>query len=347
VVRVAINGFGRIGRTFLKIAVRRPEIDIVAINDLGNLENLVYLLRYDTVYGRFGADVRIEETKEGRRYLVVEERRILVLQEKDPLKLPWQDLDVDVVIEATGVFDRYEKASSHLEAGAKHVMISAPAKDKENEGVLGKTILIGVNDEELGSSRVCSNGSCTTNAVSPIVAILGEDPGVEKALLNTIHGYTATQNLVDSPSRGENFRRGRAAAQNIVPTSTGAAISVAKVFPYLEGLFDGVALRVPVVAGSIADITFISKRSTNAQEINDILRRAAQEERWKNIFTVVDDPIVSSDILGNPHAAIADLNFTRVVGGNLVKVLSWYDNEWGYSSVLVEEVVRLGRIIEK
>lgn len=344
-VRIAINGFGRIGRTTFRVASKRPEIEIVAINDLGDLENLAYLLKYDTVYGRFDSDIKIENGK--RRYLAVAEKRVLFLQEKDPAKLPWKDLNVDIVIESTGVFESYEKASFHLTAGAKRVIISAPAKDEENEGKLGKTTLLGVNELEMGNFKVCSNGSCTTNAASPIIAILAENPGIEKALLNTVHGYTATQNLVDGPTKGKDFRRGRAAAHNIIPSFTGAAIAVTKAIPSLENLFDGIAMRVPTITGSIADITFIAKRNTNAEEINNILREAAKEPRWQNVFTVVEDQIVSSDVIGQPYAAIADLAFTRVVGGNLVKVLSWYDNEWGYSSILVEEVVRLGRLMKK
>lgn len=342
-IRIAISGFGRIGRTTFRAASKRPEIEIAAINDLGNLENLAYLLKYDTVYGRFDKEVRIEDGDS--KYLVVDGKRTLFVQEKDPAKLPWKDLDIDIVIESTGAFESYEKASGHIRAGAKQVIISSPAKDEENEGKLGRTTLLGINELELGNCKVCSNGSCTTNAASPIIAILSEDPGIEKALLNTVHAYTASQNIVDGPTKGKDFRRGRAAAQNIVPSSTGAAISVTKVIPSLRGLFDGIAMRVPLATGSVADITFIAKRNTSAEEINDILRQAAKEPRWKNIFTVAEEQIVSSDIIGMPYAAIADLNFTRVVGGNLVKVLSWYDNEWGYSSILVEEVVRLGRMM--
>jgi glyceraldehyde 3-phosphate dehydrogenase len=343
-IRVAINGFGRIGRTTFRVASRRSEIEIVAVNDLGDLENLAYLLKYDTVYGRFDKEVSVEDGIS--KYLVVDGKRTLLFQEKDPSKLPWKDLDIDIVIESTGAFESYEKASGHIEAGAKQVIISAPAKDEANEGKLGKTTLLGVNELELGNCKVCSNGSCTTNAASPIIAILSENPGIEKALLNTVHGYTATQNLVDGPTKGKDFRRGRSAAQNIVPSSTGAAISVTRVISSLRGLFDGIAMRVPVATGSIVDITFVAKRNTSAEEINDILREAAKDPRWTNVFTAVEDQIVSSDIIGMPYASIADLNFTRVVGGNLVKVLSWYDNEWGYSSILVEEVMRLGRMVK-
>lgn len=343
-VRVAINGFGRIGRTTFRVASKRAGLEIVAINDLGDLENLAYLLKYDTVYGRFDKEVRVEDGS--AKYLAVDGRRSLFIQEKDPAKLPWKDLDIDIVIESTGAFESYEKASGHIKAGAKRVIISAPAKDEENEGKLGKTALLGVNEVELENCKVCSNGSCTTNAASPIIAILSKNPGIEKALLNTVHGYTATQNLVDGPTKGKDFRRGRAAGQNIVPSFTGAAISVTRAIPSLHNLFDGIAMRVPVATGSAADITFIAKRNTSVEEVNDILRNAAKDSRWENVFTIIEDQVVSSDIIGMPYAAIADLAFTRVVGGNLVKVLSWYDNEWGYSSILVEEIVRLGRMIK-
>jgi len=335
---VAINGFGRIGRLFLRHAMGVSDFEVVAINDLGDIENLAYLLKYDTVYGRYGKNV---EAKGGN--LVVDGATIKILQIKDPAKLPWKDLKIDIVVEATGVFETYEKVKIHLTAGAKRVVITAPAKDPD--GTEGKTVLMGVNEGDLESVVLTSNGSCTTNAASPVIKIMSENPGIEKAILNTVHGYTATQNLVDGPSKGHDFRRGRAAAQNIVPSTTGAAIAVTRAIPELEGKFDGTAMRVPVLAGSVADITFVAKRSVTVEEINDIFRKAAKEPRWRNILKVTDDPIVSSDVLGEPYGAIVDLNYTKVVDGNLVKVLSWYDNEAGYVSTLVKHIQGVAQLV--
>ncbi|MEX0652027.1 MAG: type I glyceraldehyde-3-phosphate dehydrogenase [Candidatus Paceibacterota bacterium] len=337
--KVAINGFGRIGRAFLKLAEGNDSLEVVAINDLGNLENLAYLLKYDSVYGESALQIAV---KEG--VLVVEGREIVFLSEREPEKLPWKDMDIDIVLEATGIFASYEKSRVHLTAGAKRVVISAPVKDAPPSDINGATVLIGVNEAQLQTCDISSNASCTTNAGSPVVAILEEAVGIEKALLNTVHGYTSTQSLVDSPN-AKDFRKGRAAAQNIIPTSTGAAIATTKAIPSLEGNFDGIAIRVPVVAGSIVDITFIAKRDVTPEEINEILTKASQEERWKGVFSVTTEPIVSSDILGNTHASIADLSMTRVVGGNLVKVLSWYDNEMGYTSALVQHVAKSAQYI--
>ena len=338
--RVAINGFGRIGRAFMRVAHERPELEIVAINDLGDAEQFAYLLKYDSVYGRAAFSVEAKD-----KALVVGGVSIPLFAEADPLKLPWKDMNVDLVIESTGFFTSFAKAKVHLDAGAKRVVITAPVKDEAPEGVAGATILVGINDDKFLSSEITSNASCTTNASSPLIQILNETVGVEKAVLNTTHGYTASQNLVDGPvkkAKGkEDFRDGRAGAHNIVPSSTGAAIAVTKAIPELQGLFDGISLRVPVIAGSIADITFISKRNTTVEEINSILKKAAEEERWKPVFSVTEEPLVSSDILGSVHASIADLSLTRVVGGNLVKVLAWYDNEMGYTHALVEHAVRL------
>ena len=336
-IRVAINGAGRIGRAFLKIALKKEEIEIVAINDLGDIENIAYLLKYDTVYGVNPLTISVDA---GANKITVDGNEILVLSEKNPAKLPWKHLKVDVVVESTGFFTSYDKARTHITAGAKRVVISAPAKgDPKDE--TEATILMGINDSALKVCEISSNASCTTNAGSPVIQILHETIGIEKALLNTVHAYTATQSIVDSPG-SKDFRNGRAAAQNIIPASTGAAISTTEAITDLKGLFDGIAIRVPVVAGSIADITFISKRDTTAEEINNIFRKAAGEERWKNIFAVTEDPIVSSDVLGSHYASIADLALTRVVGGNLVKVLAWYDNEMGYTYTLVDHVIKTG-----
>jgi glyceraldehyde 3-phosphate dehydrogenase len=330
-VKIAINGFGRIGRLFFRQAFGTKGIEIVAINDLGDCENLAYLLKYDTVYGRYEKSV---EAKDGA--LEVDGKKIKFLKEKDPSLLPWREMKVDVVVESTGVFETYEKAKAHITAGAKRVVITAPAKDAD--GAEGKTVLVGVNEDEARGVVLTSNGSCTTNAASPVIQILSENPGIKKAVLNTVHGYTATQGIVDGPTRGHDFRRGRAAAQNIIPSTTGAAIAVTRAIRDLEGKFDGVAMRVPVPAGSVADITFVSARKTSVEEINEILEKAAKSPRWKGILKTTKDPIVSSDIIGEKYGAIADLGFTRVVDGDLVKVLSWYDNEAGYVSTLVKHV---------
>ncbi|MDP3947528.1 MAG: type I glyceraldehyde-3-phosphate dehydrogenase [bacterium] len=336
--KIAINGFGRIGRLFFRVAFETPGLEIVAVNDLGDLLNMAYLLKYDTVYGRYGKKVNVK--KEGEKgTLVVDGKEIVSLQEKDPTKLPWGAMGVDVVVEATGAFESYEKASVHLQAGAKRVVITAPAKDDDTAD--RKTVLLGVNEEEFKVCKITSNGSCTTNAASPVAAIMSENPGVVKAVLNTVHGYTATQNLVDGPVRGsKDYRRGRAAAVNIVPSTTGAAISVTRAIKDLEGKFDGLALRVPAISGSVIDFTFLAKRTVTAEEINQIFKDAAASPRWKNIIKVTEDPIVSADVLGEPYGSIVDLSMTKVVDGDLVKVLAWYDNEWGYTATLVGHVLK-------
>jgi glyceraldehyde 3-phosphate dehydrogenase len=325
-IRVAVNGFGRIGRAFVKVAREREEIEVVAVNDLGNINNFAYLLKYDSTYGVSTFDVMADEKK---GVLIVDGHEIKYISEKDPTKLPWKDLDIDVVVESTGLYTSAEKSKAHIDAGAKRVVVSAPIKDADDATIKGQTILMAMNEDKLKEGQISSNASCTTNAGSPLIAILDEAVGIEKAVLNTVHAYTASQSLVDGPSK-KDMREGRAAAMNIVPSSTGAAIAVTQVATHLKGLFDGISIRVPVVSGSIVDVTFIAKRNTSAEEINDILKKAAGSDRWKNVFTVTEEELVSRDILGNPHASIADLAFTRVVGGNLVKVLAWYDNEMGY-----------------
>ena len=335
--KIAINGFGRIGRLFFRAAFDNPNIDIVAINDLGDIENLAYLLKYDSVYRAFSYEISIQKAG-NRNFLIINKKEILVLQEKDPTKLIWKDLNIDIVIEATGVFETYEKAKAHLDAGAKRVVMTAPAKDADGE--LGKTVLVGVNEEDLKTCTISSNASCTTNSVSPVMAVLSENPGIEKAILNTIHAMTNTQMVVDSAVKGNDFRRGRSASQNIIPSTTGAAIALTRVMKNLENKFDGVALRVPMITGSLADITFISKRNTSVEEINKILKDAAASERWKGILKTTEDQIVSSDIIGEPYGAIVDLKFTKVIDGNLVKVFSWYDNEWGYTEMLLRHVLK-------
>jgi glyceraldehyde 3-phosphate dehydrogenase len=343
-IKVAINGFGRIGRAFLRLAYSnyQNEIDIVAINDLGDINNLAYLLTYDTGQGASGLEVT---TSPDGAHLFVNGNDIAMYQEKEPNLIPWGRHDVDIVVESTGFFDDFGKARAHLDAGAKKVVISAPAKGVA-EGASSGTVILGINDDQLANIQISSNGSCTTNATSPVIAIINETIGIEKAILNTTHAYTATQSLVDSPVKGgSDYRRGRAAAQNIVPSTTGAAIAVTKVIPDLVGKFDGLALRVPVVSGSIADITFITKRPTTKEEINEILTQSSQSDRWKGILGVSNEQLVSSDIVGNTHASIVDLEMTVVVDGNLVKVLAWYDNEMGYTNTLVQHVVRTARSI--
>ncbi len=334
--KVAINGFGRIGRQFFQIAFeRQDEIEIVGINDLGDLENLAYLLKNDTVYGKYDKKVEVADGN-----LVVEGKKVKFTQEKDPKLLPWKQLNVDVVVECTGVFTEKEKAKMHIDAGAKRVVISAPSKN----GV--PIVLLGVNEERMKDDVITSNASCTTNAIASVVAILNDKLGIEKALLNTTHAYTATQSIVDGPADLKDMRRGRAAAQNLVPSTTGAAKATTEAITDLEGNFDGIAVRVPVVCGSIADVTFISKRDTTVEEVNNILEEASREDRWKDLLEISNDPIVSHDVIGNVHAGIVDAELTKVVGGNLVKVMAWYDNEWGYAVTLVEHVIKSGALIK-
>ena len=330
--KVAINGFGRIGRCFFRSAIGNKDIEIVGINDLGDLGDLAYLLKYDTVYGKATFSV---EVKDGA--LVVNGKAIPVSQEKELAKLPWGKLGVDIVVESTGVFTDAAVAKGHLDAGAKRVVISAPAKGEGAE-----TILLGANEDKFKGCQITSNASCTTNAASPIIGILDAAIGIEKAILSTTHGYTASQAIVDGP-KGKDWREGRAAAQNIVPTSTGAAKATALVYPQLKGKFDGISLRVPVPAGSIVDVTFIAKKPTTVEEVNNALKAAAQTDKWKKVFTVTEDLLVSSDIVGEPYGSIAQLDMTRVVDGNLVKVLAWYDNEMGYTHTLVEHVLEAGK----
>lgn len=329
--RIAINGFGRIGRGFLRAAHGRAGLEVVAINDLTTPSNLAYLLKYDSVYRRAPFSVESQE-----HALIVDGAMIPVVAQRDPAQLPWRDMNIDIVVESTGFFTDGAKAHGHIDAGAKKVVISAPGK-----GDVG-TILIGANEDKFGTCDITSNASCTTNAANPIIGILDETIGIERAVLSTTHGYTASQALVDAPS-AKDMKEGRAAALNIVPTSTGAAIATTLAYPQLAGKFDGISLRVPVPAGSIVDVTFVAKRPTTAEEVNTILRQAAQTDRWKRVFAVSDEPLVSSDILGTPFGSIADLDMTRVVDGTLVKVLSWYDNEMGYVHTLVEHVSEVAK----
>ncbi len=340
-IRVAINGFGRIGRHFLRQAAGNAEFEVVAVNDLGDVENLAYLLKYDTVYGRSVYSIEYDANSQS---IIFNGKPIKVLQVKDPAALPWKELAVDIVVEATGLFESFEKASVHVASGAKRVVITAPAKD--GDGTMGTTVLMGVNEADLQKFPISSNGSCTTNAASPVISILSKNPGIVKAVLSTVHAYTATQSIVDGPVKGsKDFRRGRAAAANISPSTTGAAIAVARAIPTLANKFDGLSYRVPVPTGSLADITFVAARKTSVEEINDILRNAATTDAWKHILKVTNDQIVSSDIVGEPFGAIVDTNFTKVIDGDLVKVISWYDNEYGYVSTLVSHVALAAKFL--
>lgn len=335
--RVAINGFGRIGRQAFKIAVKDPELEVVAINDIGDIANMAYLLRHDTVYHDDGSKIDVSGST-----LTVDGKSYPVYAIADPRQLPWKDLQVDIVIESTGRFKTAEQAAAHLEAGARTVMVSAPSKG-------AKTIVLGINQSDLaaeiqkaGGARVFSNASCTTNSVAPVMSVLDKVFGVEKALMTTVHSYTGDQALVDAPHK--DFRRGRAAGQNIVPTSTGAARATGLVLPDLNGRFDGSCLRVPTLDVSISDITAITERPTTIDEVNAAFRQAA-ETSLKGILGVTEEPLVSADFVGSEYSTVVDLSLTQVMGGDLVKVFAWYDNEWGYTCRLVEAVALLGQAL--
>lgn len=332
--RVAINGFGRIGRNAFKIAFARSDIEIVAVNDLTDTKTLAYLLKHDSNYGTYEKEVSSDD-----KNLIVEGQKIVVLAEKDPAALPWKDMGVDVVIESTGFFTDKEGASKHITAGAKRVVISGPTK---SDGV--DTIVLGANDDKLkGSTEVISNASCTTNSLGAVMAILESEFGVEKSMLTTVHSYTASQALQDAPKK--DLREGRNAAENIVPTTTGAAIAVTLALPQLKGKFDGLSIRVPTPVVSISDVTALLKRSVSVEEVNEVFKKAAAEPFYQGILGVSEEPLVSSDYIGNSHSGTVDLLLTKVVAGNLVKVMVWYDNEWGYSNRLVEVVADAGKAL--
>ena len=333
-LKIAINGFGRIGRSFFRAVFAMPEFDIAAINDLTDTGTLAYLLKYDSVYGRYGKSV---EAADG--HLVVEGKEIKVLAEKDPAKLPWKDLGIDIVVESTGFFTSGEKARAHLEAGAKRVVITAPASGDVT------TVLVGVNEDRFSKvGPITCNASCTTNSVAPVMAILLENFGVQKATMATVHGYTASQKLVDGPD-SKDLRRGRAAAVNIVPSTTGAAEAVIQALPELKGKFEAVAIRVPTITGSLSITNALVEKSTSPEEINAIFKKASLEERWKKTLIVTEDPLVSTDIIGQPYGAIIDLTLTKVTDGNLLTIFSWYDNEAGYTATLVEHVRRVVEVL--
>lgn len=324
--RIAINGFGRIGRAALRIIQSGTDAEVVAINDLGSITNLAYLLKYDTAYGRYEKEVTSDDS-----HIIVAGKKIPVFSEKDPKNLLWGKLNVDVVLECTGVFTKDGSAKVHLEAGAKKVVVSAPTKG-ENDDI--QTFMLGVNHESYLGQNVISNASCTTNCISPVISVLHSKFKILKSAMTTVHSYTASQSIVDGPNK--DFREGRAAAQNIIPTSTGAAISTTKAIPELAGLFDGISIRVPTVVGSISDITCVVAKKTTVEEVNNAFIEASKNPFYKGVLEVSNEPLVSSDIIGNPHSAIVDLSLTRVIDGDLVKVFAWYDNEWGYANRLVE-----------
>ncbi|MFA6981509.1 MAG: type I glyceraldehyde-3-phosphate dehydrogenase [Patescibacteria group bacterium] len=332
--RIAINGFGRIGRAAFKIALEREDVEVVAINDLTDTKTLAYLLKFDSAYGTYHREVTFDENN-----IIVDKKNYPVYSEKEPQKLPWKDLNVDVVMECTGRFTKDNAAKAHVDAGAKKVIVSAPTS---GEGDV-QTFLLGVNESQYLGQNVISNASCTTNCISPVVDIMHRNFKILKSVMTTIHAITATQNVVDGPlpGGGDDYRRARAAGYNMVPTTTGAAKATTKVIPELKGLFDGISVRVPIITGSISDITMLVEKETTAEEVNAVFKKAAEDPRYKNILAVTEDPIVSSDIIGNPHSAIVDLELTTVVDKTLVKVLAWYDNEWGYSNRMVELAVMM------
>lgn len=335
--RIAINGFGRIGRNAFKIAFANPNLEIVAINDLTDTETLAHLLKYDSSYGHYGHEVDFDESS-----LIVDGKKIAVTAEREPAKLPWKKLDVDVVIESTGRFVKGELAALHLKAGARRVVISAPAKGDDSKV---STHVMSVNENKLGESEIISNASCTTNCITPVAAVIEREFGIEKAMMTTVHSYTASQVLQDGPTKDK--REARAAAENIVPTTTGATIAAAKALPALKGVFGGLSIRVPTPVVSLSDFTFLTKKKTTIEEVNTVIKKAAGQERFAGILTWTDEELVSKDFVGDPHSSIVDLKLTNVVGGNMVKVVAWYDNEWGYSNRLVEMVALAGQSIKK
>ncbi len=325
-MKVAINGLGRIGRAVLKIVLDNPDIQIVGINDLVPVENLAYLLKYDSVYGKYEKELDFDENN-----LIISGSKYRVYNEKDPAKLPWKDLGVDVVFECTGIFTKSDGLKKHIEAGAKRAVLSAPAKSDDIT-----TVVHGVNSAGK-DAEMFSCASCTTNCITPVAEIMERKLGVKKAMMTTIHAYTSSQGIVDSPSK--KMRRGRAGAVNLVPTSTGAAQATTKVLTDMKGKFDGVAVRVPVPVGSITDIIFLTDKKTSVDEVNTIFKGEANSEKYKGILDVSEEELVSTDIIKNPAASIVDLTMTQVVDGDMVKVMAWYDNEWGYASQMVKEAL--------
>lgn len=322
---VAINGLGRIGRAALKILLETDGLEVVAVNDLIPPDNLAYLLRYDTVYGRYHRPVALDGNG-----LIIDGRSIPVFAEKDPVALPWSDLNVDLVLECTGIFRQEKELKKHIEAGARFVILSAPAK---TEAIA--TVVPGVNSPENAEPWIISCASCTTNCIAPLVEVMHRRIGVERAVMTTVHAYTSSQRIVDGPDKS--LTRGRAGGANLVPTSTGAALATTRALPDLESRFDGIAIRAPVTVGSIADVVFVAGRQTSLEEVNDVFREEADSERYREVLGVSEDPLVSSDIIGDPRASVVDLHMNRVVDHALVKVMSWYDNEWGFTHQMVRQ----------
>ena len=336
ITKIAINGFGRIGRSAFKIARERSDLEIVAINDLTDTKTLAYLLKHDSNYGEYGRQVDVTEDE-----LIVDGKPVKVLAEKDPTNLPWGEMNVDVVIESTGLFTDKDGASKHLTAGAKRVVISGPTK---SDGV--DTIVLGTNDSKIkGATPIISNASCTTNSLGAVMAVLDAEFGVEKSMLTTVHSYTASQRLQDAPAK--DLREGRNAAENMVPTTTGAAIAVTKTLPQLTGKFDGLSVRVPTPVVSLSDVTALLRRDVTVEQVNEAFKKAAADSFYQGILGVSEEPLVSRDFIGNSHSGIVDLPLTKVVGGNMVKIMVWYDNEWGYSNRLVELVADVGHYLQQ
>jgi glyceraldehyde 3-phosphate dehydrogenase len=334
--RVAINGFGRIGRNAFKIAFDRADLDIVAINDLTDTKTLAHLLKHDSNYGLYDKEVGFDG-----KNLIVAGQSIRVLAEKDPTKLPWKELNVDVAIESTGLFTKHGQLQMHLDAGAKRVILSAPEKDDEHHD----TYLMGVNEQDLKPEhKIISNASCTTNCITPVAAVVESNFGIEKVMMTTVHSYTASQRLQDAPAK--DLREARNAAENIVPTTTGASIAAAKALPALQGIFGGLSIRVPTPVVSLSDFVFITKKPVTVEAVNEAFKKAAKEPFYQGILDVTEEELVSSDFIGNSYSAIVDLKLTAVIDGNMLKVLAWYDNEWGYSNRLVEMVAEAGKQLQ-
>lgn len=332
--RVAINGFGRIGRNAFKVAFERSDLEIVAINDLTDTKTLAHLLKYDSNYGTYDKEVGYDD-----KGIIVSGQHIAVLAEKDPVALPWSEHKIDVVIESTGFFVDPAKAKAHIDAGAKKVVLSAPAK---GEGAT--TIVLGVNEDQLeGAGEIISNASCTTNCITPVAAVIESNFGIDKAMMTTVHSYTASQKLQDAPAK--DLREARNAAENIVPTTTGASKAAGLALPALQGIFGGMSVRVPTPVVSLSDFVIITKRAVSVEEVNEVFKKAAKEPFYQGILDVTEEELVSSDFIGNSHSAIVDLKLTNVVGGTMLKVVAWYDNEWGYSNRLVEVVADTGRLL--
>lgn len=346
-IKVAINGLGRIGRYFFKLALKNELVEIVAINDIADIENIVYLLKYDSAQKNFNLKIESEIISEDEKYLKINNQKIPYYSFNYLTDLPWDSLEVDVVAECTGIFNTFEKSQEHLKAGAKRVVLSGPTKDQQDtefeNGKFGTTILTAINDDNIEKYRITSNGSCTTNAVTLALKLLDEEFKIESALMNTIHAYTTTQNIIDGPvPKGRDLRRGRAAAQNIIPTSTGSSQAVPKVYPKLAGKFEATAVRVPIISGSLINLNFVTKKEISTETINELFKTA--EKKYSLLLKTTNEPLVSTDIIGDTHAAIIDLNFTKTKK-QMGKLFIWYDNEAGYSQTLLNHIIKMGQSI--